>query len=370
MLNYRVILLSIFILQPWLLGGLIRFDIITIAICAFIYLKKHTKFPHEELVFILFSLVVVSFFSIIHQEFDISLFKKYITLSLLIIGGYFVVNALELTEKDLVNSLYFIILFCSVFYLLSIKFDFFRDLSLSLKGETYGIEKKLEVYRLWFPTSAHTFLLGLFFVVSTALLLSMRGNIIIVLLCILCASVAARSALLMSIALCVIYIFLKEKKYIFILFLLIPIGYFVIDNLAEQYDQVKYAMEPIEQFIATGSIQSKSSDELMEKHLFIPEFKTIILGDGLYTDAQGSFYQHTDSGILRPLLYGGILFQVFYFIFAYRYLKVLRNFGFYGVVTIIFLFSANVKAEILATTPYFSLIIVLYYIKKRNMNGY
>lgn len=369
MLNFRNILLSLFILQPWLLGGIIRFDIIAIAICFFIYLNKNKAFPINEFIFILFSLATVSFFSVVHLGFDISLLKKYITLSILILGGFYVVNGLQVTEKDLLKTLYFIVIFCFFFYLLSIKFDVFRDISLSLKGETYGLGDKLEVYRLWFPTSAHTFLLGLFFVVTTAVLLCMNGNVFIVLLCIICASIAARSALLMSISLCVIYMFLKDRRYIFILFLLIPIGYFIIEDIADRYDQVKYALEPIEQFLSTGTFQSKSSDELMEKHLFLPDLKSIILGDGLYTGDDGKFYKHTDSGILRPLLYGGILFQLFYFIFLYRYIKVLRYFGMYGVVTIIFLFGANVKAEILSTTPYFSLIVVLYYMRKNKINS-
>ncbi|MDR2224834.1 MAG: hypothetical protein LBE52_02415 [Providencia sp.] len=366
MVNQKSLILALFILQPWLLNGLIRFDIFTILYCIILwFFRKEIKFPVREFLFLSSSLVFVSFFTIIHNEFDISLFKRYITLSVLILGGYYIVNALNISKKDLINSLYLIIVICFVFYILSIQFDLFRQISLLLKGETYGIENKLEVYRLWFPTSAHTFHLGLFFVVAMAILLCEKSNLIIILLCIICASIAARSALLMSILLCITYIFLKDKKYIFVIIALLPIAYFSIVYIAEQYTEVKYALEPIENFLSSGEIQSKSSDDLLEKHLFMPEFKTFILGDGLYTNEDGTFYMHTDSGVIRPILYGGIIFQLFYFLFLYRYISPLLNFGLYGFITIVLLYVANIKAEILSTTPYLSLLVVLYYINKK-----
>ena len=138
-----------------------------------------------------------------------------------------------------------------------------------------------------------------------------------------------------------------------------------MNTVAEEYTQVKYILEPIEQLLSTGTLQSKSSNELLEKHLFWPEFKTLILGDGQYMNANGTFYGYTDSGILRPILYGGILFQVFYFIFSFKYISILRMYGVYGIITIILLYLANIKAEILSTTPYFSLLVILYFIVKK-----
>ncbi|MEF6532266.1 hypothetical protein ACP0FZ_21775 [Escherichia coli] len=366
MINIKTLILALFILQPWFLSGLIRFDILAILFSLTLCMSRsYIKIPVKELIFILLSLSFVLLITILHAKFDISLLKKYITLSALIIGAYYIVNGLDIEKKDFLNSICLMILICTTFYCLAIFFEPVKNFALQLKGETYGIEDRLEVYRLWFPTSAHTFHLGLFFVVSVAILLSERCSMFIIFLCIICASISARSALLMSIVLCFIFVILKEKKYFFIIILIIPIIYFLMNTVAEEYTQVKYILEPIEQLLSTGTLQSKSSNELLEKHLFWPEFKTLILGDGQYMNANGTFYGYTDSGILRPILYGGILFQVFYFIFSFKYISILRMYGVYGIITIILLYLANIKAEILSTTPYFSLLVILYFIVKK-----
>ena len=366
MINIKTIILSLFILQPWLLDGLIRLDVIAIFLGVLLCLfQKNIKFPLKEFIFLSISISIVLFFTIIHLEFDVSLLKRYITLAVLIIGSYYICEGFNLKRKDLIKSLYLMIFICTIFYSLAIFFDSFRDFALLLKGETYGIEDKLEVYRLWFPTSAHTFNLGLFFVIAITILLSEKSSIFFIFLCILCASISARSALLMSIALCFAFVILKDKRYLIVLLLAIPALYLSIVFMADKYTEVKYMLEPVEQLLSTGTLQSKSSDDLLDKHLFLPDFNTIIFGDGKYINSDGLFYGHTDSGIIRPILYGGIFFQAFYFLFLYRYVSVLRIYGSYGIITIALLFLANIKSEILSTTPYFSLIMILYFIVKR-----
>lgn len=52
---------------------------------------------------------------------------------------------------------------------------------------------------------------------------------------------------------------------------------------------------------------SESTRELFEDMLFVPDASTQIIGDGYYTQDE-SYYMHTDSGLMRPLLFGGALF--------------------------------------------------------------
>lgn len=69
-------------------------------------------------------------------------------------------------------------------------------------------------------------------------------------------------------------------------------------------------------FFETGKIQTDSSNVLMQQMLFIPEIKTILLGDGLFTTAEG-YYMFTDAGIMRSLLFGGIGFAVLRYLSVY-----------------------------------------------------
>ena len=50
--------------------------------------------------------------------------------------------------------------------------------------------------------------------------------------------------------------------------------------------------------------------------LFIPKLKTILIGDGRYTE-NGLYYMGTDAGIMRPLLFGGLIFAFVRYIGLY-----------------------------------------------------
>lgn len=86
-------------------------------------------------------------------------------------------------------------------------------------------------------------------------------------------------------------------------------------------------------FIETGKLQTDSSNVLFEQMLFVPEIKTILFGDGMYTSSAGSYYMTTDAGIMRSLLFGGIVFA------TVRYLSL------YIVLIINILRKQYIKAE-------------------------
>ena len=60
-------------------------------------------------------------------------------------------------------------------------------------------------------------------------------------------------------------------------------------------------------FAQTGKFETASSNILLEQMIFMPKNMTILLGDGMYTTTEG-YYMSTDAGIMRSLLFGGILF--------------------------------------------------------------
>lgn len=59
--------------------------------------------------------------------------------------------------------------------------------------------------------------------------------------------------------------------------------------------------------------------------IFVPEWKTILLGDGFFT-YRGSYYMNVDSGIVRNFLFWGILgAAVSYFTTIYSILEIKKN---------------------------------------------
>lgn len=358
---YKIILLVLFFLQPWYFGGVIRAEVLVVFFACFVALIKSEKLlPWKSISVVCFVLFLVLCISFLSNEFDISLLKKYISLLFLVFGSVLIVKVFDVKRVDLVNACKVVVLFSVFYYSLAIYFPTIRDFSLALKGETYGIEDRLEVYRLWFPTSAHTFHLGLFFFITTMILLLEKQRPIWIVISLICASIAARSAMLASIVGIFFYIITEERKYIVAVLFSIPLFFISIFYFSESSIAVKYALEPLMQLVETGSFESKSSDELLEKHLYMPTEKQIIIGDGRYIDeSTGAFYGHTDSGIIRPLLYGGVLFQIIYLLLCFFFFRCFAAYGLFGWLVILVLFVMNVKAELITSTPYLALIVVL-----------
>lgn len=77
-----------------------------------------------------------------------------------------------------------------------------------------------------------------------------------------------------------------------------------------------WAFDLIINFIDNKTLRTDSSDVLLNKMLFIPKLKSILLGDGRYTD-NGLYYMGTDAGIMRPLLFGGLIFAFLRYVSLY-----------------------------------------------------
>ena len=365
---FKIILLLLFVLQPWYFGGVIRAEFLVIFVALTVALiKKETVFPWKTVCAVFFLVFLTLAITVLSMEFDISLFKKYVSLLILVTGSVLLVRVFDISKNDVLKACKGIVLISLLFYFLAVLFPFFRDFSLSLKGETYGIEQKLEVYRLWFPTSAHTFHLGLLFFSTTVLFLLEKQRSFWIVISLICASIAARSAMLASILVIFSYIIYKDRKYIYAVILAIPLFVASIYYLSEQSMAVKYALEPIIQLIETGKFESKSSSDLIENHLYVPTEKQILLGDGRYVDAAtGAFYGHSDSGIVRPLLYGGILFQLVYLSLCLYFFRYFISYGLFGWFIIMLFFAMNVKAELITSTPYLALLLILSEVDRNN----
>ena len=93
-----------------------------------------------------------------------------------------------------------------------------------------------------------------------------------------------------------------------------------------EHKYVAHALEPLINLIYGKGTLSSSTDTLVQKHLFIPELKQILVGDGYYFDPKGGYYGGTDSGFLRQLLYGGIAYLFICFAFTlYFVIRIAQN---------------------------------------------
>lgn len=70
-----------------------------------------------------------------------------------------------------------------------------------------------------------------------------------------------------------------------------------------------WAFSAVLNLIHTGKFQDDtgSVETLLDRMYWMPEMKTFLLGDGYYNGTDGLYYMHTDSGIMRLMLYFGII---------------------------------------------------------------
>ena len=82
----------------------------------------------------------------------------------------------------------------------------------------------------------------------------------------------------------------------------------ILKDRVEVFSNIySWAFEPFLNYLSGRGFSSTSSDHLYTMY-FMPSFKTLLLGDGYYTAPGGSgYYMATDVGILRLILYWGIV---------------------------------------------------------------
>ena len=77
----------------------------------------------------------------------------------------------------------------------------------------------------------------------------------------------------------------------------------------------------IDQLFSNNGITDYSVTHMKEDMFFMPEIKTLLIGDGKYTLESGSYYMHTDVGIMRGVLFFGILGNFVNYLMVYYVAK-------------------------------------------------
>lgn len=125
---------------------------------------------------------------------------------------------------------------------------------------------------------------------------------------------------LLMVAIGVLYLVIVYKQYkifysiigsILLLFLFVTLLSNFNATVASWYN---WAMEPIISLFESGEIETASTNQLWDMW-FIPDLKTILLGDGYYSSPSHSgYYMETDVGYLRPVLFFGLFFTTIYYL--------------------------------------------------------
>ncbi len=69
----------------------------------------------------------------------------------------------------------------------------------------------------------------------------------------------------------------------------------------------EWAFSIVKQLFVEKEVTDYSVTHMVEDMYYMPDAPTFLFGDGQYTEANGSYYGHTDVGFMRLILYGGII---------------------------------------------------------------
>lgn len=91
-----------------------------------------------------------------------------------------------------------------------------------------------------------------------------------------------------------------------IMILFSSLTYIAKDN--EKVDTwLNWAFDYVDNYKNTGTLSNESADYLFDHMYFMPETKTLLIGDGYFTDkVSGYYYKSTDVGFMRNILFYGV----------------------------------------------------------------
>lgn len=131
-----------------------------------------------------------------------------------------------------------------------------------------------------------------------------------------------RSGLAITLLFSMLAIVVWNRKYLRKIFSFVLAGIFFLGGIYILRDipvissWYEWMARPFINLLTMGSFNNASFSSLSDMY-FLPEWKTILWGDGYFT-LNGSYYMKTDSGIMRNILYWGIIGGLFsYFTTVY-----------------------------------------------------
>jgi len=121
---------------------------------------------------------------------------------------------------------------------------------------------------------------------------------------------------------------------------------FIIDKIQRMS---KFAFEFIYNFINKGELSTSSTDILFNRMYFKVDLKTFFIGDGLYTNPDGSYYMHTDAGYMRNILYFGIVGFIILLIYQLQFFVWRKKkFFLFNVLVMFYILVLHIKGYTLS----------------------
>lgn len=127
-----------------------------------------------------------------------------------------------------------------------------------------------------------------------------------------------------------------------------------------------FAFEFVYNYVEGEGLKTESTRGLLTMLNRDISLKTFLIGDGLYTNPDGSYYMHTDSGYFRMIFLFGIggLFLFLYFqltCLPYRYFCKTKEYQLLIGVIILYLLLLQVKGETLGYIKYVNSVIYYFF---------
>lgn len=159
-----------------------------------------------------------------------------------------------------------------------------------------------------------------------------------------------------------------------IVILLITMAISLLED-SEYARTYKWAFEWLINFQDNGKLHTDSTSTLSDMYIYPEQTKTWLIGDGLFSNQNGTFYKDTDAGYIRSLFYWGIIGSFIYYLIQYMYFRLIYGMSnnkyicYFTIMLIIWLFLYNIK-DMWQANMYWPLllsaIIKTNYYKKRN----
>ena len=331
-------LVSLFYLyDPWFLHfirmGLITGSIVLLFL-AYKWWNKSQKsviIPKDSLIACIALLIISTIPLIINGTKEMGVLSMYVKSLFVFILGIAIYNLFyqhENGKPQLIRDLKMGIgvqAFIGFFALVGVPFiiDLATNTNSNMGGHFARFIGSEQEYRLYNLTSAAFFPLSVFYVLLLHFMLAYHARTqalnpiwLFLLLCI--GLIAGRLFLTFSLVSCLLYFRWRYLPALLaFIALVLYLAYFHAEN---RY--VEHALEPVINLINGGERLSSSTDTLMNKHLFMPTNKQLLMGDGLYYQPNGwSYYGGSDSGFIRQALYGGIGYMLACFAFTAYFVK-------------------------------------------------
>jgi len=305
-------------------------------LCNWKLISKKTKRQRVIMAMAVFLIILAYVYPIVHGTHDYSyikvaffIFRKliiYLFLACMIVKEYKERASFEhfIYYYAITHAIYVIGTLLLVFIpgLKQFWFDIFMDQTgNSTIYESFGYTFRIgwqgfSGYRLTLHcTFCCIFLFYLYFVGGKTLHLNFRQFVPVYILCFLGNMFYGRSGLVVSGLASLTGLFVWNRRHFrnvmmftFIIVLSLIILY-SMRNISFISDWYSWAMDPITNLLKYGSFHSPSVNSL-NKMVFMPDWKTILLGDGYFT-YDGHYYMSTDSGLMRNILFWGIIGMIF-----------------------------------------------------------